>query len=199
MQVETLFRVIFVGVVAAAFVVSGYFRRKARRSGEAISRQAEGGVALFLRMGLALLFFGSIALHIIAPQAMEWATIELPTWLQWIGAGLAILCVPLLWWVFSSIGDNISETVLTKKDHQLVTRGPYRWVRHPLYAVALMMFFSLGIMAASWLIVLYSVLGAVVFRLVVIPKEEERLLQAFGEDYRTYQSHTGAMVPRLSS
>jgi hypothetical protein len=44
--------------------------------------------------------------------------------------------VPAAWWVFSSIGRNVTETVLTKADHTLVTTGPYRWLRHPLYATA---------------------------------------------------------------
>lgn len=198
MQVETLFRIIFVGVILSAFMISGYFRRKAKQSGETISRRAEGSAALFLRMGLAMLFFGSIALHVISPSLMDWASLELPIWLRWAGAALALLCVPLLWWVFTSIGDNISETVLTKVDHQLATEGPYRWVRHPLYTVALLMFFSLGLMAASWLIMLYSAAGVAIFRWVVIPKEELRLVQTFGQDYQAYQSQTGAMLPRLS-
>ena len=198
MDINTVFRAIFATVFVSAFVISGYWRRKARRAGEAIARQEEGGAALFARAGLALLFFGSMLLTVLAPDLMRWAAVELSSWLRWLGAGMALACLPLLWWVFSNIGDNISETVLTKSNHQLVMSGPYRWVRHPLYSVALLMFFSLGLMAASWLVMLYSALGALIFRLVVIPKEEVRLIQAFGEEYRAYQSQTGAMVPRLS-
>jgi len=54
-------------------------------------------------------------------------------------------------------------------------------------------------MAASWLITLYALIGAVIFRLGVIPKEEEKLIQAFGDDYQDYRGQTGAMVPKLSS
>ena len=199
MNEETAFRVILVVVFVSALLISGSFRRKARQSGETISRKAEGGTALFLRMGAALIFFGSIVLYAVAPEAMSWASLEIPSWLRWLGAGIALSCLPLLWWVFNSIGNNISETVLTKKDHQLVMSGPYRWVRHPLYAVALLMFFSLGLMAASWLITVYALIGAVIFRLGVIPKEEEQLIQAFGDDYQDYRGQTGAMVPKFSS
>ena len=61
------------------------------------------------------------------------------------------------------------------------------------------MFFSLGLMTASWLIMLYALAGAVIFRLGVIPKEEEKLIQAFGEDYQGYRKRTGAIVPRLAA
>ncbi len=70
MDIETIFQVIFAAVLVSAFSISGYFRRKARLSSETISRQAEGSAALILRAALALLFFGSIVLHIVAPQLM---------------------------------------------------------------------------------------------------------------------------------
>jgi protein-S-isoprenylcysteine O-methyltransferase Ste14 len=44
-----------------------------------------------------------------------------------------VLTLPAALWVFSALGRNVSETVLTKGDHELVTAGPYRWIRHPLY------------------------------------------------------------------
>lgn len=75
-------------------------------------------------------------------------------------------------WVFTSIGSNISETVLTKANHQLVMHGPYRWVRHPLYAVALLALLALGLMAANALLLLIWASGAAVFRGIVIPREE---------------------------
>ena len=125
MNEETVFRVILAVVFVSALLISGSFRRKARQSGKTISRKAEGGTALFVRMRAALLFFGSIALYAVAPEAMSWASLEIPSWLRWLGAGIALSCRPLLWWVFNSIGNNISETVLTKKDHQLVMSGPY--------------------------------------------------------------------------
>jgi protein-S-isoprenylcysteine O-methyltransferase Ste14 len=51
--------------------------------------------------------------------------------------------------MFLSIGANISETILTKRTHQLVTHGPYRWIRHPLYAFSLLELFSLALLADS--------------------------------------------------
>jgi protein-S-isoprenylcysteine O-methyltransferase Ste14 len=140
---------------------------------------------------------GSFALYVFAPEWMEWAAFPTPAWVRWAGAAVALGCVPLLWWVLRSIGRNISETVLTKKDHQLVTSGPYRWVRHPLYAVALVQILSLGVLARNWLIVVLGLFGVVVFRFVVIPKEETNLIKAFGDRYVEYTARTGALVPRI--
>ena len=197
MDIELIFRLIFLIVLVLTFSISAYFRRRARDSGEVIERQAEGRTVLFLRMALALPLLLSLILYIVYPQALDWAKMSLPLWLRALAAVTAILCVPLIYWVFRTIGDNISETVLTNSDHQLVTEGPYRWVRHPLYGTALLLLYSLSLMASNWFLFGYAVLALIVFRLVVIPAEEEQLLEAFGEAYQQYQQHTSALVPKI--
>ena len=48
-----------------------------------------------------------------------------------VGVGVVAAC--LLIWTFRSLGTNLTDTVVTRKDHTLVTSGPYRFVRHPFY------------------------------------------------------------------
>lgn len=199
MEAETLFRVIFAAVLVLTIAISAYFRRKARKSGESISRLDEGPLALLLRLTLTLPLLASFVAYVANPRWMAWSAVDLPKWVHWIGCGLALGCIPLFWWVLSNIGKNISETVLTKKDHQLVTKGPYRWMRHPLYAVALLQLCSLSIIAGNWFMLLLWSLGLLVFRFVVIPKEEEKLIMAFGQEYGRYQKVTGALMPRFRS
>jgi protein-S-isoprenylcysteine O-methyltransferase Ste14 len=106
--------------------------------------------------------------------------------------------LPLLVWLFRSLGRNISETVLTKADHRLVTHGPYRWVRHPLYSVATVAFLALGLIAANAFII---ALGLVIFgglALFVVPREEAELAAKFGPDYEAYRGRTGGLFPRLA-
>lgn len=197
MDTELLFRVLFALVFVALFFVSSYYRRRARIEGGTIARRAEGGLALFLRLCLALPLLLAILLYVFAPDWLAWAALSLPLWVRWVAALVALACIPLSVWVFRSIGKNISETVLTKKDHQLVTAGPYRYIRHPLYTFALLAFFALGVMASNWLLPVLALIGALVFRFVVIPKEEANLIEAFGPAYEAYRQTTGAMLPRL--
>ena len=85
----------------------------------------------------------------------------------------------------------------TKSDHELFTQGPYRWVRHPLYASALLVLFSLSLVASNWFLLGYAVIALLAFRCLVIPAEESRLIDAFGGAYQEYQRHTSALVPKL--
>jgi protein-S-isoprenylcysteine O-methyltransferase Ste14 len=197
MEIELVFRMIFIGVFALGLSISTYYRRRARKSGEAIYRRQEGALALILRLVMALPLLLAILFYAFVPRWMEWSAISLPVWVRWIGAWLGVACLPLLWWVLSSIGSNISETVLTKWEHELVTQGPYRWVRHPLYGVALLKVLALSLIAGNWFMALLWLIGVLVFRCVVIPIEEAKLIAAFDGAYEQYRARTGALAPRF--
>jgi protein-S-isoprenylcysteine O-methyltransferase Ste14 len=191
-----LFRLFFALILIAAFAMSGFFRRRARQ-GEAIARSREGGVMLGLRLAFALPFFLAMVVYIVNPRWMDWSALRLPEAARWAGVVIGLAMLPVLYWVLSNIGRNISETVLTKSNHALVTHGPYRWVRHPLYAAATIAFLALGLIAANAFIL---VLGAAIFAglaLWVVPKEEAQLEAKFGQAYAAYRVRTGAFLPRL--
>ena len=104
-----------------------------------------------------------------------------------------MLMVPAAWWVFSSIGRNVTETVLTKADHALVTTGPYRWIRHPLYTMGGALFVAVGLMSASWFILGVACLAVALLRVVIVPREEHALIAKFGDEYRAYMNRTGVV------
>jgi len=106
------------------------------------------------------------------------------------------LCVPLIYWLFSSLGKNVTSTVAIRKDHALVTHGPYRWVRHPLYSVGFVAFTGFSLLAANWFI-LATLLLAFGVLMQRTPIEERRLIERFGDDYLEYMQRTGRYLPRL--
>lgn len=199
MDIDQTFRLMMVAIFVISASISKYHRRKAKLSGEAISRRDEGGVAMLLRAAVALPLMLSFLAYMINPSWMAWSELVLPVWARWVGVGLGIACLPLLWTLFQSIGSNISETVLTKKNHRLVMTGPFRWIRHPLYTVAMLLFFSYGLMASNWWMMMFTALGLVLIEVLVIPKEEVELIAKFGDEYRDYQERVGKLLPRLSS
>lgn len=191
------YRLVFVISFVSAVAISGYYRARARRATGTIPRTAEGPLAVAGRLMMALPLFGSILLYAVRPRWMAWASLDIPDALRWLGVILALSVLPLLVWVFRSIGSNISETVLIKAEHELVTHGPYRWVRHPLYSSGLLLILGLALLAGSWFMLVFWVIGAVVFRASVIPAEEKNLERTFGKQYREYRETTGALLPRF--
>jgi protein-S-isoprenylcysteine O-methyltransferase Ste14 len=104
---------------------------------------------LALRLGGFLLWLSMLA-YLINPAWLNWSKAGLPEWLRWSGAVLGIICDLLIFWLFRSIGAGITPTVATRRDHQLVTSGPYRYIRHPLYTIGTTFFLSFALMADSW-------------------------------------------------
>jgi protein-S-isoprenylcysteine O-methyltransferase Ste14 len=193
-----MFRWLALVVFAAVLAISGYYRRRARRTGEVIDRRREGTMLLVLRAMVALPLFAAVIAYLVNPRWMAWAHLQVPLWLRWFGVCLGALAIPSAWWLFRNLGRNVSETVLTKMGHELVTTGPYRWVRHPLYMTGSTMFIAVGLMAANWFILALAVLVVFLVRLLVVPREEQALIAKFGDDYRAYMARTGGMMPRLT-
>lgn len=192
-----MFRWLALVVFAAALSVSAWQRSRAHRDKAAIPRGSESPGLIVGRLVVALPLFGGVVAYLASPHLMAWASVDLPTWLRWVGAVLGATTVPTAYWVLSALGSNVSETVLTKERHELVTSGPYRWVRHPLYGTGIALFLSVGLMAANAFLLLWTMVALFGIRLVVVPREEAALVQTFGREYEHYRSRTGSLLPRL--
>jgi protein-S-isoprenylcysteine O-methyltransferase Ste14 len=191
-----MFRIFAIVIFVTVVSIGGYFRYQAEKSGERISWNEEGVLIMVLLRLFGMLGWFSIIAWLINPDWMQWAEVPLPAWARWIGVGLGIISVPLMYWLFKSIGRNITSTVKTRKEHKLVTTGPYHWVRHPLYSVGAMLSLSFSLMAANWFIALTTVLGLVML-MVRLPKEEANLIERFGDEYRAYMKQTGRLFPKI--
>lgn len=176
--------------------ISTFFRYRARKT-ETISRRSEGLRWALVRLCIGLPLFLSIVIYIVNPNWMSWSEIPLPGWIRWVGAVFAIGSLPWIFALFSSIGGNISETVLTKNSHELVKTGPYRWVRHPVYSGSLLMLAGVGLMAANVFILSLVFISWVGVIFLIIPAEERNLIERFGEEYKLYRSRTGKLLPRF--
>ncbi len=191
-------RWILAAILVGSLTISASFRHRARKASGTIPRRHEGGLFLALRMLVALPLLLSLLAHVLRPQWMAWSTVDLaPPW-RWAGAVVGVLNLPLLYWVFDHLGKNVSETTLTKDEHELVTSGPYRWVRHPLYTAGTLLLASCSLLTASWLIAALTALAVVLISALVMPREERALVAKFGDRYRQYQQQTGRWLPKIA-
>lgn len=82
-------------------------------------------------------------------------------------------------------------------DQPLVERGPYRFVRHPIYAGALLLWSALTVGTASVAVLLVVLLYVIPAYLCYIHGEERMVLRRYGDAYREYRRRVGMLVPRL--
>ncbi|HLF27826.1 MAG TPA: isoprenylcysteine carboxylmethyltransferase family protein [Anaerolineae bacterium] len=198
MTQDTVFRLIIFVVVVVSLAISIHYRRKANRaSSERISRREEGVPLLVLLRLAGLSVWLSLLTYLINPAWVAWAALALPLELRWLGAGFSLTALPLVFWMFHSLGHNVTDTVAIRQRHTLVMHGPYRWIRHPLYSFGSLLFVGIGLMAANGL--LLATMG-IAFPLLVIrtPIEEAKLIEHFGNEYRAYMQQTGRFLPRLT-
>ena len=192
------FRTALLIIVIVTFPIGLYHRFRSQATHEPLDRMQEGLFLLIaVRLSGVVVWLGVVA-FLIDPAWMAWSSLSLPLWLRWIGVGFGVLAAALMLWTMRRLGKNLTDTVVTRREHTLVTRGPYRWVRHPFYDSAAMWVTGIGMLAANWFILATGVfaIGVLVVRTRI---EEEKLLARFGDPYRAYVARTGRFLPKLGA
>jgi protein-S-isoprenylcysteine O-methyltransferase Ste14 len=109
----------------------------------------------------------------------------------------ALLCaggLALAIWARRAIGRNWSGLVTLKRGHELVTGGPYRYVRHPIYSAILAMFLATALAIGQLGGFLGFVLCLASFW-IKLKQEEALMLRQFPDDYATYRARVKALIP----
>jgi protein-S-isoprenylcysteine O-methyltransferase Ste14 len=196
MSSEWMFRVVLV-VGLLTILAVGLPHRLRARTGERLDRRQEGlAPAITLRL-VGLGYWLGLLCYIIRPEWMAWGAVSLPAALRWTGAPLGVTAICLIGWTLHHLGPNLTDTVVTRQRHTLITSGPYRFMRHPFYASAGLWFLASSLLAAN---VFLLAAGATGFGLLInrTRREEANLLARFGDEYRRYQERTGRILPKLT-
>ena len=119
----------------------------------------------------------------------------LPFWASWLMTAAGAAGFGFAWWARLTLGDLWSGTVSLKENHEIIDRGPYSLVRHPIYTGIIFAAFALAIQIGM----ASSLLGAAFMTLGFWMKarlEERFLADEIGEGaYADYRRHTPMLVP----
>jgi protein-S-isoprenylcysteine O-methyltransferase Ste14 len=198
MSDDQTFRLILMLGMVAVLPVGLYHRLRSQASREKLDRRQEGLFILLTLRPIGLAGMGGLLTFVASPARMAWSSVPLPVWLRWAGVAIGIVGGALLIWTFRSLGTNITDTVVTRRQHTLVTTGPYRFVRHPFYVASALAFTANALAIANWFLAL---MGGLAMALLVLrtPIEEAHLVLRFGDAYAHYMQRTGRFFPRMRS
>lgn len=115
-------------------------------------------------------------------------------WIAWLGFALTLAGLAFTCWARVTLGRNWSAVVQLKQDHELIVRGPYSYVRHPIYTGLLLAYFATGLAIGEW----RTLIGTVILFVAFWRKlrlEERWLCELFGDQYRHYMRDVKALVP----
>ena len=174
------------------YLASELVLRFSRRSG-GNARQSDGGSLAFLWVSIG----AGIGLGIWLAFAVPVAGFPLSPAASRLVVALFLGGLVLRWWAILALGRFFTVDVAIATDHQLVVRGPYRWMRHPSYTGMMLAFAAFALTLQNWVslaAVLIPISVALAYRIRV---EETALISAFGEEYRRYGQATKRLVPGL--
>jgi protein-S-isoprenylcysteine O-methyltransferase Ste14 len=114
-----------------------------------------------------------------------------------LGGVIALLGFALLQWAQNALGSNWSDQPRIIEDQRLIVVGPYQMIRHPMYTAFLLVLGSILLISANWLVGGLWISMTSLDAYSRIRNEEAKLLNTFGEEYRSYQDKTGLLLPRF--
>jgi protein-S-isoprenylcysteine O-methyltransferase Ste14 len=196
---ETFYRILFVGLYALFFSVRGYYRFvKPKRDAPEVVQERRQFEKAEIFMTIAILgYFGAVILYLLNLSWFTWSQIPAyPEFIRWIGVLLVLSSVPLLWWIHKTLDRQYSACLQIKDSHSLITEGPYSRVRHPMYTVLNMFSFGVALVTANFLTILFAFLVIIPFPFVA-KKEEQMMIETFGDQYTEYMHKTGRFFPRI--
>lgn len=165
-----------------------------RQGGKAVRRKEPGWSPILMSI-LMVLSNGVLILAIFWPEVLRTAAIPVSEGWRWLGFVLGMCMDTLFVWGHQTLGQNWAVGVLVKEHHRLVTAGPYRWVRHPMYSVLFGFSVAFYSLSANLLVGLLW-LALTVASAWRVGREEQILTETFGVAYQKYAAQTGRFLPK---
>jgi protein-S-isoprenylcysteine O-methyltransferase len=165
-----------------------------RRAASGDSRLADKGSLRLLWIIIGISVFLAFNLYFAVPAAGFGDAAPAACY---AGITIYVTGLSLRWYAIIYLGRFFTVNVAIAADHQLIDRGPYRYVRHPSYTGALLAFLGLGLTLANWAslaILLIPVFLTFARRMRI---EEAALLQGLGAPYRLYMDRTKRLIPGI--
>lgn len=133
-------------------------------------------------------------LYMLSPW-LDFAAMGLPIAVRGAGAGLAMIGVAAFVWTHAALAGNWTPFVQNPPAGTLVTSGPYRWVRHPMYTSFFLYNAGMWLLTSNWLAGAPAFIGFVWMYFERVGREERVMVEMFGDEYRSYAEKTGRVVP----
>lgn len=149
-------------------------------------------IQVFVIWSLTLIVMPSVIL-----MSFQQSLFPIPGWQSyWAIAMFVGFSAFGLWSAAVMVTAGLGTPLPLDQPTRLVTIGPYRWVRNPMAIAGIGQGFAVALLYLSWPILVYGLIGAVVWNYVIRPFEESDLEARFGDDYRQYRQRVGCWLPR---
>jgi protein-S-isoprenylcysteine O-methyltransferase Ste14 len=180
--------------IASVWVTSEIVIARLRRSDPSSSTGHDRRSLQILQLATMIgPFLGAVLVNVRA--AMMPAAIR--PYAYWGGLALIVIGMAIRWTAIGTLKRYFTVDVAIAKDHKVIDHGLYAIVRHPSYSGSLLSFIGLGFAFLNWLSLAVCVACATAGFAYRIAVEERALIEALGDDYRSYAARTKRLIPGL--
>jgi protein-S-isoprenylcysteine O-methyltransferase Ste14 len=166
-----------------------------RRSRKTPVRYSARGAREFILLGASLTGLGIVPCIYLAAHFPRFADYPVVPALSYLGIAVDLACLWLFHRTHRDLGCNWSVSLDLRERHTLVTTGVYALVRHPMYTGFWLMALAQLLLLPNWIAGPAGLVGFGVLFFGRVRREEEMMLTAFGNEYRTYMRHTARVLP----
>jgi len=189
-----LAKAVLVVLAVGWYVIRYPYARRARRN--PVARTVRGPLE-YLLMAVSTVGFGLIPLLYICfnfPRSADYTFRPIQAWL---GMLLAFGSLVMFRLTHKALGHFWSVSLDVRERHILVTNGIYRYVRHPMYTAFWLWAIAQALLLPNWVAGFAAIIGFGVLFFGRVRREEQLMLESFGDDYRKYMARTYRLVPGI--
>lgn len=136
-------------------------------------------------------------IHVFSPWLSRF-DLTMPTWARLIGAVGFAMAIALYGWTHKTLDGNWSNVLEIRENHKLITAGPYRHVRHPMYTAFWLWVIFQGPLLSNAAVWLVGIVTWAITYCLRVADEEQMMIEQFGRQYEQYMRKTGRLWPKLS-
>lgn len=190
----SIFEVVYWTALVAEMIIRAPLNKKRKEE-----KMSEQRVSSQEKIILFLLLIGMMILPLIysATKWLDFANYSLPPWAGWLGVVMMVGAIVVFWRSHADLGLNWSPSLEIREKHELITRGIYGVIRHPMYASQWLWVLAQPLLLQNWLAGFINLFVFIPFYLLRVQAEEQMMIDRFGEQYKTYMTKTGRVIPKL--
>ena len=191
---EITFKIIFMVLYVLGAIVRAPFAYKVKKMKVKFSRRKVYEYIVMVPVALGLMIVPLV--HVFS-SALDGYNMFLPTWVRVIGVVGFFFGFLVYSWSHIALTTNWSPVLEIKEKQKLITSGPYKYVRHPMYTGFWLWSVFQGILLSNWAVLVLGILSFGLMYFSRIKHEEKLMIEGFGNSYKEYMKKTGRILPKF--
>lgn len=188
----TIAKIIYVCLAVGWYVLRLPHELRARKTPVVRSARGTREISLLL---ISLTGLGILPMIYAATGFPAFADYTFQPLLGWLGLAGAIAAIAMFVATHQALGRNWSVSLDVRKNHKLITEGVYRSVRHPMYTAFWLWAVAQVLLLPNWVAGFSGLIGFGILYFMRVGREEQLMLDTFGDDYRDYMARTKKLIP----